>query len=167
MEAAFPVVGIDVSKKKIDVEVLFQGKAKSKVLGNSPGAHQQLVDWLSKFKYPLSEMHICMEATGVYYEQLALTLHAAGLKVSVVNPACIKGYAQTENLRNKTDAVDAALIAATAGAYRRLCGRRHLWNNANYAHGRCGCERSRTCASRKKIGWKRTRCLAWMRSQLT
>ena len=116
MEAAFPVVGIDVSKKKIDVEVLFQGKAKSKVLGNSPGAHQQLVDWLSKFKSPLSEMHVCMEATGVYYEQLALALHAAGLKVSVINPACIKGYAQTENLRNKTDAVDAALIA-------RYCGR--------------------------------------------
>jgi transposase len=105
------VVGIDVSKKKIDVEVLLNGKAKSKVLGNSPGAHQQLIDWLSKFKAPLAEMHVCMEATGVYYEQLAFALHAAGLKVSVVNPACIKGFAQTENLRNKTDAVDAGLIA--------------------------------------------------------
>lgn len=111
MEAACSVVGIDVSKKKIDVELLFNGKIKSKVLENSPAGHQQLLEWLGKSKAPLSEMHVCMEATGVYYEQLALAVHAAGLKVSVVNPACIKGFAQTENLRNKNDAVDAGLIA--------------------------------------------------------
>lgn len=111
MGAAYPVVGIDVSKKKMDVELLFNGKTKSKVLENSPAGHQQLFDWLAKSKAPVSEMHVCMEATGVYYEQLALAIHTAGLKVSVVNPACIKGFAQTENLRNKNDAVDAGLIA--------------------------------------------------------
>lgn len=111
MEAVCSVVGIDVSKKKIDVELLFNGKAKSKVLENSLAGHRQLLEWLGKAKIALSETHVCMEATGVYYEQLALTLHAAGVKVSVVNPACIKGFAQTENLRNKNDAVDAGLIA--------------------------------------------------------
>ena len=111
MEAVCPVVGIDVSKKKIDLELLVNGKRKSKVLENSPAGHQQLVEWLGKSKAPFSEIHVCMEATGVYYEQLALHLHSAGLKVSVVNPACIKGFAQTENLRNKNDAVDAGLIA--------------------------------------------------------
>jgi transposase len=111
MEAAHPVVGIDVSKKKLDVELLFNGKAKTKVIENSPTGHKQLIEWLGKSKAPVVDMHICMEATGVYYERVALALHDAGLKVSVVNPACIKGYAQTENLRNKTDAVDAGLIA--------------------------------------------------------
>jgi transposase len=122
MEAVCPVVGIDVSKKKFDVELLFNGKTKTKVLENSPAGHQQLLDWLAKSKAPVSEMHVCMEATGVYYEQLALHLHSAGLKVSIVNPACIKGFAQTENLRNKNDAVDAGLIA-------RFCARMtpQLW----------------------------------------
>ncbi len=111
MEAAHAVVGIDVSKRKLDVELLFNGKAKTKVIENSPTGHKQLIEWLGKSKAPVADMHICMEATGVYYERLALALHDARLKVSVVNPACIKGYAQTENLRNKTDAVDAGLIA--------------------------------------------------------
>jgi transposase len=111
MEAAYPVLGIDVSKKKVDVELLFNGKVKSKVMENSPAGHRQLLDWLGKSKAPVEDIHVCMEATGVYYEVLALALHSAGLKVSVVNPACIKGFAQTENLRNKNDAVDAGLIA--------------------------------------------------------
>lgn len=111
MEAAYPAVGIDVSKKKLDVELLFNGKVKTKVIENSPVGDKQLIEWLGKSKASMADVHICMEATGVYYERLALALHSAGLKVSVVNPACIKGFAQTENLRNKNDAVDAGLIA--------------------------------------------------------
>lgn len=111
MKATCAEVGIDVSKKKLDVALLFNGKVKSKVVENSLSGHKQLIDWLGKSKIPLAEMHVCMEATGVYYEALAFALHDAGLKISVVNPACIKGFAQTENLRNKNDAVDAALIA--------------------------------------------------------
>ncbi|MYN43445.1 transposase, partial [Duganella sp. FT109W] len=36
--------------------------------------------------------------------------------VSVVNPGCIKGFGQSENLRNKTDKADAALIARYCAA---------------------------------------------------
>lgn len=52
-----------------------------------------------------------MEATGAYWEALALYLRGLELRVSVVNPARIKAFAQSELLRTKTDAVDAALIA--------------------------------------------------------
>jgi transposase len=52
-----------------------------------------------------------MEATGAYWEALALYLHGLDQHVSVVNPARIKAFAQSELLRTKTDAVDAALIA--------------------------------------------------------
>src|SRR5271167_3786837 len=52
-----------------------------------------------------------MEATGAYWEALALYLHGLEQHVSVVNPARIKAFAQSELLRTKTDAVDAALIA--------------------------------------------------------
>ena len=110
MDAA-PVVGIDVSKKKLDVALFANGKVKSKVIDNSADGHKLLLDWLGKSKAPLQDLHVCMEATGVYFEPVALALHAAGMKVSVVNPACIKGFGHSENIRNKNDAIDAGLIA--------------------------------------------------------
>jgi transposase len=111
MEAIAAVVGIDVSKKKFDVALLMGGKTKSKVLDNTPQGHRFLLEWLGKNNVPMQTVHVCMEATGVYYECLALTLHDAGLKVSVVNPGCIKGFGHSENIRNKNDEIDAGLIA--------------------------------------------------------
>jgi transposase len=55
-----------------------------------------------------------MEATGSYWQALATALCDAGLTVSVVNPKRIKAFAESELLRAKTDAVDAALIARFA-----------------------------------------------------
>ena len=52
-----------------------------------------------------------MEATGAYWEALGSYLHGLEQRVSVVNPARIKAFAQSELLRTKTDEVDAALIA--------------------------------------------------------
>lgn len=105
------VLGIDVSKSKLDVALLLGGKVKSKVVQNTPDGHQILLEWISKSKVSLSALHVCMEATGVYHEAVATTLHGAGLKVSVVNPACIKGFGHGENIRNKNDEIDAGLIA--------------------------------------------------------
>lgn len=111
MDTICAAVGIDVSKKKLDIALLVNGKTKTKVLENSVEGHRTMVDWLTKSKVPLSAMHACMEATGVYSEPLALALHQAGLVVSVVNPACIKGFGHSENIRNKNDTIDAGLIA--------------------------------------------------------
>lgn len=111
MDAVRPVVGIDVSKLKLDIALLINGKVKSKVIENTPEGHKFLLEWLGKSKASVEALHVCMEATGVYYEALALALHEAGLKVSVVNPSCIKGFGQSENIRNKNDPIDAALIA--------------------------------------------------------
>ena len=111
MDAICAVVGIDVSKKKLDVALLVEGKIKAKVVENCAKGHQALIDWLGKSKVPLSTMHVCLEATGVYSEPVALALHQAGLLVSVVNPACIKGFGHSENIRNKNDEIDAGLIA--------------------------------------------------------
>lgn len=113
---AAPVVGIDVSKKKLDITLLIDGKMKSKVLANTAAGHKQLLEWLGKSKVSLAELHVCMEATGVYFEPVACTLHAAGIKVSVVNPGCIKGFGHSENIRNKNDSVDAGLIARYCAA---------------------------------------------------
>jgi transposase len=59
-----------------------------------------------------------MEATGPYSEQVALALVDFGWRVSVANPARIKGFAQSELVRNKTDRADAALLARFCAAMR-------------------------------------------------
>lgn len=111
-------VGVDVSKKKLDLVVLNDGKAKSKVFDNTPAGYKELIEWLVKQKVSPGNVHVCLEATGVYSEPFALWLHDAGIKVSVINPSCIKGFGQSENIRNKNDQIDAGLIARFCAAKR-------------------------------------------------
>lgn len=111
-----PVLGIDVSKRKFDVALIDQGKLKNKVCSNSLEGFRTLQVWLTK--QGVQQVHACMEATGTYGEALATFLVEAGMIVSMVNPACIKGYALSELIRTKTDKVDAALIARFCEARR-------------------------------------------------
>jgi len=111
MNTVCAAVGIDVSKKKLDIALFVDGKTKSKVVENSAQGYQSLLEWLTKSKLPFTSMHACLEATGVYSEPLALALYEAGILVSVVNPSCVKSFGQSENIRNKNDTVDANLIA--------------------------------------------------------
>jgi len=73
-----------------------------------------LVTWLRDSKASLPTLHICMEATGVYYEAIATTLHAEGFKVSVVNPACIKGFGLARTSATRTTKSTLVLSRATA-----------------------------------------------------
>lgn len=111
MNAAQHIVGIDVSKRKLDLALLADGKIKSKVFDNTPVGHALLQQWLLERGLSKAQSHTCLEATGPYSETLATVLCDAGWPVSVVNPARIKGFAQGELARNKTDRADAALLA--------------------------------------------------------
>lgn len=117
-KAVPPVLGIDVSKDKLDIVLRVEGKARAKALENSLKGYEELLEWLHKQKVEPGMVHVCMEATGVYSEPVALWLHDAGLTVSVVNPHCIKGFGQSENIRNKNDEIDAGLIARFCEARR-------------------------------------------------
>jgi transposase len=103
------ILGIDVSKQKFDVALLVDEKTKHKTCKNSEEGFETLMLWLEK--QGIQKVHACMEATGNYGEDLAIYLHEAGHVVSIVNPARIKGFAQSELIRTKTDKIDAALIA--------------------------------------------------------
>ena len=118
METVCAIVGIDVSKKKLDIALLVNGKIKAKVVENSADGYKLLLEWFSKSKVTKETLHVCMEATGIYYEPVALALHDAGVAVSVVNPACIKGFGHSENIRNKNDTADAGLIARYCAAMK-------------------------------------------------
>ncbi len=104
-----PVLGIDVSKDKLDCALGMEDKYKTKVVANTPQGFSELLGWLHK--WGVQECHACMEATGVYWEASAEYLAAHGLKVSVVNPAQIKAFGSSRLVRTKTDATDARLIA--------------------------------------------------------
>lgn len=118
MSTEIQVVGIDVSKRKLDIALVGDGKIKTKVFENTAAGHSLLQAWLEERDAHPGGAHICFEATGPYSERLATTLADAGWRVSVVNPARIKGFSQSELARNKTDKADAALIARFCLALR-------------------------------------------------
>lgn len=102
-------LGIDVSKAKLDVALALKGKFRNKVFANTPSGFDALSAWLAR--YVLGPVPVCMEATGVYWEAVAEYLADAGHAVSVINPALAKAHGKSLGLRNKTDAVDARLLA--------------------------------------------------------
>jgi transposase len=105
------ILGIDVAKAKLDIALRRpDGKIRSKVIANTPKGFEALANWL--IKQGATNLHVCLEATGSYWEAVAEYLADAGHTVSVVNPARIKAYGATCQVRTKTDAVDARLIAA-------------------------------------------------------
>jgi len=109
------VIGIDVSKEKIDcawLRDLETGKVKTKVLKNNANGFKSLINWAEvNTQQPLSTIRFVMEATGIYHEALAYALHAAGAGVCVVNPAYIHNYAKSLGTRSKTDKKDSVTIA--------------------------------------------------------
>jgi transposase len=103
-------LGIDVSKAKLDVHLLAADNPDSAMFPNNKKGWHRLSNWLKK-RSETAGVQVCLEATGRYGEEVTAYLHQRGYTVSLVNPARIKGYATSRLARNKTDAVDAALIA--------------------------------------------------------
>lgn len=106
-------LGIDVAKAKLDCALRMpNGKCRNKVIDNNLKGFQILREWLMKHAAECAlTMPVCLEATGVYWEDVALYLAAQGLIVSVINPAQIKAFGASRMVRTKTDKVDAQLIA--------------------------------------------------------
>jgi transposase len=104
------VVGIDVSKDKLDIAVRPGGA----VFGASRDAAGR--DAVIARLAPLSPAAVAVEATGGFETVVAASLAAAGLPVIVVNPAQVRAFAQALGKRAKTDPIDAAVIAHFAEA---------------------------------------------------
>jgi transposase len=105
-----PTLGIDIAKQKFNACLInASGKLRHKVFPNNPAGFEPLKQWLAK--QGVERVHACLEAAGTYGEALALFLHQAGQRVSVINPAAVKAFAQSRLSRTKTDRVDAELIA--------------------------------------------------------
>jgi transposase len=105
-------LGVDISKADFHVELSVNEKLRHCRFVNRKEGFKELCVWLAKHK--AESVHACLEATGRYGDELALHLYQAGHVVSVINPAQIKAFGQSELLRNKDDRPDAGLI-------RRFC----------------------------------------------
>jgi transposase len=102
-------LGIDVAKETFQVTLVHAEQSRRAEFPNELTGFAQLGRWLAK--RDVAQVHACLEATGRYGDDLALWLHQAGHMVSIVNPARIKSYAQSQLRRNKTDMLDADVIA--------------------------------------------------------
>ena len=105
------IVGIDISKVKFDAALLLGERVRHAAFSNTEAGFEQLLTWLAKHRLdPTIPLHACMEATGNWGLELADFLHTKQVRVSIVNPARIKAYGDSELARNKTDKLDAGLI---------------------------------------------------------
>ena len=103
-------VGIDVAKKHLDLHVLPQRHSARH--DNNPHGRQGLIEALQGMDIAC----IVVESTGGYEADLVAHLHAADLPVAVVNPRQARDFARATGRLAKTDALDAALLAAFAQA---------------------------------------------------
>jgi transposase len=107
--AALPVLGLDVAKQSVQAELRTNGKRVRFGFANNAKGFAQLERILKGHNAP--KVWAGLEATGPYSHALALWLHGRGHRVSLLNPRRVKEYACSAGNRNKTDRLDAAIIA--------------------------------------------------------
>ncbi|OGI30833.1 MAG: hypothetical protein A2287_02675 [Candidatus Melainabacteria bacterium RIFOXYA12_FULL_32_12] len=106
--------GIDVSKDKLDIALTKDGIniISTATFQNSLSGFQKLFIWVKKRSKGFNCVHFCIEATGIYHEEIAEYLQEQeNVLVSVINPFQSKSFANSRLLRTKNDKVDAALLA--------------------------------------------------------
>lgn len=107
-------LGMDIAKAKLDCCLLLDetaGRRKTKVVNNTRSGIADLLGWIAKQQVSSQQLHVVMEATGVYHEQAALALADAGITVSIINPAQVKDFGRGLAVRTKTDGVDSFVLA--------------------------------------------------------
>lgn len=108
-------VGIDVGAAKVDVGSRSDA-SRGPVLSfeQTAAGHAALIQKLGE----LAPECVVMEATGIYYLDLALALTQAGMRVAVINPKSFHHFAALKLKASKTDRIDAELLAEYAQCMR-------------------------------------------------
>jgi transposase len=113
-------LGIDMAKEKFDVCISIIDKQQQVMIisqcsfSNNKKGFEAFTLWATKnTKLPIVVVHL-MEATGIYYEQLAWFLHLKNRSVSVVLPNKAKKYKEALGLKSKNDRIDAKGLAQMA-----------------------------------------------------
>jgi transposase len=111
------IVGIDISKDKLDVAIR---SAKSAArFANTARGHKELLGWLARHH----ARKAVMEATAGYEMACRKALMKAGLEVVVVDPKRVRHFAKSAGRLAKNDAIDAQMIAWFAEVFDDLTGK--------------------------------------------
>lgn len=106
LPVSLPVVGIDVSKKSLDIFI--DSLEQRFTLDNNDQSIATLTQRLKAAQVRL----VVIEATGRYHRRVAATLLAAGIATSVVNPQRAREFAKAMGKLEKSDSIDAMVLAA-------------------------------------------------------
>lgn len=118
-------IGIDIGKASFTA-CIFQ-RDENKVVqisdvvefDNTKPGFNQFLKWSRKTTHKNGSTVFIMEATGTYYEPLAYHLYRLKQQVVVALPNKVKHYGKSLNVKSKTDAIDARIIARM-GAERQM-----------------------------------------------
>lgn len=111
-EHAERYVGIDVSKRQLDISVGEDGEYWT--AANDADGIQSTVERLML----LTPALILVESTGGLESALVAELHHAGLPITVAHPGRVREFAKSIGLLAKTDKLDARVLARYAEAVR-------------------------------------------------
>jgi transposase len=130
MDIIKQVVGVDVSK---DTLAVCYGTADQQqnqeitgpvIFTNNLSGFHELMSFAKKKRGQLkAPFYFVMEATGIYYENLAYFLNEKHQKVIVLLPNKAKNYSKTLSIKSKTDPLDARMLTQF-GLERQM----HLWS---------------------------------------
>lgn len=113
-------LGIDMAMEKFDACISVIDKQQHVMIraqcsfSNNKNGFETFILWVTKnTKLAIPAVYL-MEATGIYYEQLAWFLHNKNYSVSVVLPNKAKKYKEALGLKSKNDRIDAKGLAQMA-----------------------------------------------------
>jgi transposase len=99
------VCGVDVASRSLEARIGRQGAADS--FANTSEGIAALVAFCQAHQVEL----VAMEATGGYEQQAFAQLSEQGLPVAILNPRAVRQFAQSMGSLEKTDRIDAGMIA--------------------------------------------------------
>ena len=102
------VCGVDVSKARLDAHVAPLGMEEC-FENNAAG-----IDALVAFCHRQGVQLVAMEASGGYERSAFMLLWAGGVACALTNPKSVRRYAEAMGILEKTDRLDAAVIARFA-----------------------------------------------------
>jgi transposase len=102
----YEIFGIDVGAKRL---VVANGSGVAGEYENTAVGRRQLIARLGAAE---RSVRVVLEATGIYFLDLACELAAAGIAVMVVNPKAAHHFAEAMLQRRKDDPVDASMLQA-------------------------------------------------------
>ena len=111
--ATLPVLGVDVSKERLDAALLKEGgEFAGRAFGNSPAGRRALLEWARG--RGAARPVLCVEASGGYELDLCAEAYRRGHRVVQVCALRTSNFRKSLHLRNKTDTDDARLLCRFA-----------------------------------------------------